>query len=411
MIPLRVWFALCLGAAGPALAAPLTFSDALTQAEQYSARLAAQTARIEAAQAASIPAQSLPDAKLLVGIDNVPVSGPDQGRLTQDFMTMQKIGVMQDIPNPAKRKARKEMGQAMIAQERAKQTLSKRIVRRDVATAWVKRFYLEQRGAILDELAHENRLLADSVNAQWANGNTETADALLPRLAMAELDDRRDVLTRERADTDAMLRRWIGPAANDGIKGKPPIISIDANRLRNHLQAHPEIAMFDPMARVAQAEIREAAAAKQPDWGVEFSYGRRGEEFGDVISLQFTVDLPVFPEYRQDPLIAEKRSELAIIDADRAEMERRHWARLESQLARFEWLTRQSERMQSQWLPLMREKVDLQLAGYRSGTVALTRVLEARREWINQRLQALALEEKRTILAVQLQIFYGEAQP
>jgi len=404
---------IALGAALSSLApaAPLTFSAALDLAERQSPRLAAQSARIDAAQAAAVPAAALPDPKLVVGVENLPISGPDRGSLTQDFMTMQKVGVMQDVPNAAKRQARKDVAHAAVESESAKQRLARLIVRREAAKAWVHRFYLEKRLALFDELSRENRLLAATVNAQLAGGNAMAADAVLPRQEAAELDDRRDELTRERAAATAMLQQWVGPAADDPLVGDVPIHTIDAKRLRQHLNVHPEIALFEPMARMAEAEVREAEAAKQADWGMEFSYGRRGEAFGDMVSVQFTVDLPVFPTHRQDPHIRAKRSELTGIEAERAEMTRMHVAKLESQLAEYEMLTRQTERMHTQGLPLARETLDLQMAGYRAGSVPLTRVLDARRVWINQRLKAIALDGKRMAVAVQLHIFYGEEQP
>lgn len=411
MFPLRRWLALSLGLASLAQAEPLTFSAALTLAEQHSPRLAAQAARIDAAQAAALPADALPDPALRLGVENFPVSGPDRGSLTQDFMTMRKIGVMQTFPNTAKRQARKEAALAAMDTESAKQRLDRLIVRREAAKAWINRFYLEQRLALFDDLTRENRLLADAVKAQLASGKAMAADAILPRQEAAELEDRRDELARELAEASAMLRRWVGPTANEALADPPPFPPIDTARLRQHLRMHPEIAIFEPMTRMARADVREAEAAKQPDWGVEFSYGQRGEEFGDMVSLQFSADLPVFSEHRQDPKIAAKRSEIARIDAERNDMARMHWAKLDSHLAQYEMLTRQTARMQSQWLPLAGEKVDLQLAGYRAGNVPLSSVLEARRERINQRLKAIELEGKRRAVAVQLQIFYGEEQP
>lgn len=394
-----------------AQASVLTFERALALAERQSPRLTAQTARVEAAYAAAIPAAAFPDPKLVVGVDNVPVSGPDRGSLTQDFMTMQKIGVMQDVPNAAKRQARKDVAHAAIENQIARQRLDRLIVRREVAKAWVNRFYLEKRLVLFEALTRENRLLAATVKAQLAGGKAMAADVVLPRQEAAELEDRRDELTRERTAATAMLQRWVGPVANDRLSGEVPIYNIDAKRLRQHLAVHPEIAMFDPMARQATAEMREAEAAKQADLGVEFSYGRRGEAYGDMVSLEFAVDLPVFPKHRQDPQIRAKRLELAGIEAERAEMERGHWAKLETQLAEYEMLTRQTSRMRTEWLPLAQESVELQMAGYRAGSVPLTTVLDARREWINQRLKAIELEGKRMGVAVQLHIFYGEEQP
>jgi len=62
-----------------------------------------------------------------------------------------------------------------------------------------------------------------------------------------------------------------------------------------------------PMMEMAQAEVHGAEATKRPDWGVELSYGHRGAAFSDMVSLQFTLGLPVFSGTRQDPQIEAKR--------------------------------------------------------------------------------------------------------
>ena len=79
--------------------AALTLEQALQQAVQGYPALAAQQARIDAARLNQIPADQLPDPKLGVGIDNFPISGPMANSLTADFMTMQRISMMQEVPN------------------------------------------------------------------------------------------------------------------------------------------------------------------------------------------------------------------------------------------------------------------------------------------------------------------------
>ncbi|KAB2887347.1 MAG: heavy metal RND transporter, partial [Burkholderiaceae bacterium] len=60
-------------------------------AEQHSPRTAAQRLQIEAADTARKAAGTLPDPKLSVGIENLPVSGMDRWSLTRESMTMQRL--------------------------------------------------------------------------------------------------------------------------------------------------------------------------------------------------------------------------------------------------------------------------------------------------------------------------------
>src|ERR671915_1969418 len=83
----------------PALAQPLSLEDALKAGESQSPRLAAQRSMLSSVEAQVGRAAELPDPKLRLGIENLPVSGPDRFRYDRDFMTMRQIGVMQEFPN------------------------------------------------------------------------------------------------------------------------------------------------------------------------------------------------------------------------------------------------------------------------------------------------------------------------
>jgi hypothetical protein len=76
----------------PSLAAALTLDEALRLAENNAPSLTAQDAKIQAASSAAIPAGELPDPKLLLGVQNYPIGGPDRWSIDQDFMTMQWSG-------------------------------------------------------------------------------------------------------------------------------------------------------------------------------------------------------------------------------------------------------------------------------------------------------------------------------
>jgi hypothetical protein len=125
-LPLQLSLA---GLVGLTQAAPLTFNAALDQAVNTSPVLAAQRAQVGAAQSAAIPANAA-DPKLFVGIDNYPVSGMDAGHLKRDFMTMQKVGVMQEFPNADKRRARAEVASAEIEAAEAQSRVAASRVRR-----------------------------------------------------------------------------------------------------------------------------------------------------------------------------------------------------------------------------------------------------------------------------------------
>jgi cobalt-zinc-cadmium efflux system outer membrane protein len=396
-----------VGATGLAVAEPLTFDAALELAARTSPDIAVQTASVEAAQSASVAAGRLPDPKLTVGVENFPVTGEERGSLTRDFMTMRKVGLMQDVPNGRKRESRAAAATANTQRAGAERRVSILMVRRDTALAWLARYYLERRGALFDELDRENQIFAQSVQAQFAGGRGMPADVIAPKQEAAEIADRRDELASEIAKSKATLRRWTGPAGDEPLEGDPPALTLDTERLRGHIHEHPELAVFVPMTQMAQAEVHEAEAAKRPDWGVELAYGRRGSAFSDMVSLQFTLDLPIFTRTRQDPQIAAKRQELNRLEAQRDAMLRDHTQELDAELAEYEMITRQLARLREAHLPLAQQKVDYQFSSYRGGKADLTTVLSARRELIDERLKEIELDGKRAATVAKLYFFYG----
>lgn len=399
---------LALAWSAVAAAAPLSLADALDRAQRDAPSLAVVSGRIDAARHAAIGARELPDPKLSVGVENVPVSGMDRFSLTRDFMTMQRIGVMQDIPNRDKRDARAAIGQARIARAEAERRIAAALVRRETAVAWIRRAAVEAQLARLDDLDAENRLLDASVRAQLAAGRGMPTDVVMPRQEAATLAERRDELVALRAAAIAAIRRWVGEGALEPLEGGIPDWPVDRANLETRLHRHPELGAFDAMAGMLDAELREAEAMKKVDWGVQLAYQRRGPAYDDMVSLMVSIDLPIFPARRQDPQIAAKAAERGALEAEREAAIREHRQQLDADLAELDRLDRSLERYRSRFLALAQERVDLAIAGYRSGRGSLADVVAARRERADLALKAVALKGERDALAARLHFSYDD---
>lgn len=393
----------------PSFAAALTLDEALRLAEINAPSLTAQDANIQAASSAAIPAGELPDPKLLLGVQNYPVGGPDRWSIDQDFMTMQMVGVRQEMPNSDKRKARIDVADAAIDRAAAERRVERLKVRQSTALAWISSYSVERKDALFQSFYKENRLLADTVRAQIAGGRAQPADAVTPKQEAAQLAEQQDDLILQRAQARAALKRWIGSAANDKPVGNLPEWPVDTSSYAHKLQHHPELAAFAPMTREAQAKVREAVSEKQADWSWELDYQHRGREFGDMVSVQFSWDLPLFPDSRQNPKIAAKQAEVSQLEAEREALSREHTQQLENQLADYERLNRAVRRNQESLLPLAKEKVELSMASYRSGKGDLNAVVAARRELIEARLKQIDVEERRALTSARLYFAYGES--
>jgi len=282
-------------------------------------------------------------------------------------------------------------------------------VRQATARAWIGSYSVELKQRLFQAFYQENRLLAETVRAQIAGGRAQPADAVTPKQEAAQLEEQQDQLTLQRAQARAALKRWIGAAADGQPTGNWPHWPIDSSGYLHKVEHHPALAAFAPMTREAEAKVREAEADKQSDWSWELDYQRRGREFGDMVSVQFTFDLPLFPETRQNPKIAAKRAELNQLQAEREAQAREHTQQLEEQLADYQRLDRAVRRTQKTLLPLAKEKAELTLASYKAGKTELSEVVAARRELIEARLKQIDINEQKALTSARLYFAYGEA--
>jgi len=371
------------------LAQVLTLDDALSAAVREAPVLRANTALVEAAQYATVPAAEMPDPKLVLGLDSLPIEGDDRFSTGADFMTMQRIGLMQEFPNPAKRKARSEQANAQIDVVRADERVQRQTVLRETALAWIARYTWELQLAQVTQLQSENTLFDDVVRARLAAANGTALDALMPQEEAAEIAALHDEVTAGLAQSIAQLRRWIGAAAELPLSGGAPQWPISSEELRNQLHQHPELLGFESQERALDADIAAARADKDPDWDVEFAWLERGSDYDDMVMLEVRVDLPVFPGSRQNPAIASQQAKRRALDADREASVREHTAMLEAEVAEYQRLQQADRRYSDVLLPLADKKVALTLESWRNGTGTLTEVLGARRARIATRLQAI----------------------
>ena len=389
----------------------LTFEQAVTTAVQRAPMVAARTASAEGAAVARVSADRLPDPRLTAGVENLPVTGADRFSLTSDFMTMGRIGWMQDVPNRDKRAARADAAQALAQRERALLAAERQVVRRSAALAWLERYYAEKRLGLFSALEGENQVLQQTVNARVAAGRAVPADATMARLESVQLADRRDELERERAQAQASLTRWVGSAGTGPLLGHPTLPSLDPARLPENIARHIELAAFEPMARMAAAEAREAQASKKGDWAWEVAYAKRGSEFSDMVSIQLSFELPLFAAKRQDPRIYAKRKEVERIEAEREEKLRERLEDIEAQLAQQVEMTRRLSRLRDTALPLAEERVRLTLASYQAGRTDLGSVLAARRDRVEMQLDVIQTEGQLAALHAQLAYLFTENRP
>ncbi len=392
-----------------ALAGPLTFAEALSRAQAEAPSLRARALDVEARRSSATSAGQLPDPRLGVGLDNYPISGPPAFSLNRDDMTMARIGISQDVPNAAKRRARTGRAQAEIKVAEADAGAEVRRVRVATALAWIDLAYAERRLAAIDRALSELTQYVSPAVSSVASGSARPAQTLDIRQAVAALEDRRSEVAAEVARARAALSRWTGDPQPE-IEGPPPEFAIDPDRLRVALERHPDLAAAMARAGAAAAEVGVARAEKRPDWGFELAYQKRGSGYGDMVSLGATMSLPLFARKRQDPKIDAAVADEGAVLAQREDLRRALAADLEAGLADHLMHHQQWLRAQNMLLPLARQRVDLETLSYSAGRATLIDLIQAQTSFADAALQALDREATVARDAARLVLTYGEDQ-
>jgi outer membrane protein TolC len=405
---LSVVLACTMALASPARAQVLTLDDALRLAEAQSPRLAAQRHAVTAAQEQAGRAGELPDPKLRVGIENLPVSGEDRFRYDRDFMTMRAIGVMQEFPSSEKRSARSERAARARDVERSMLFSQKAMLQRDVAVAWLDLHFAQQSRVALEHLVQRLAAQVDTVAAGVARGRQNAADSFMLRGSLEQARDR--VLDQERVLERA--RYALAAFLEDAVKrplGQMPDLDWlvhPREALLARLQDHAHLRVYDLREGLARAEVDVARASKRSDWSLEVGYGHRGPAFDNMLTVMVAIDLPWRAERRQDRDIAARLSELEQARALREDARRMHEAELRGWLADYDAATRRLDHFRRVLVPLANERSEAALAAYRGGRGELASVLQAQRAITETELAAIAVEAERAKAWANLSYLY-----
>ncbi|MES2188511.1 MAG: TolC family protein [Pseudomonadota bacterium] len=376
-------------------AEPLTLLEAQRLAVDRSQQLAAQDASTLAVREQALAAGQLPDPVLKLGIDNLPANGPDRFSVTRDFMTMRRIGIMQEIPRAAKRQLKAERFERDAQRVQAQRQLTMANVQRDTALAWLDRYYAQAMRDLVQQQLVETRLQVQAADIGFRTGRSSQADAFAARSAVIQLEDRLSQIDRQSRNAGLMLSRWVGASAAERLpSGAPPWQStfLQDEVSSEHLKRHPDLLVISAEIDAAETDARLAEANKQSDWSVEASYAQRGPAFSNMLSIGVSIPLQWDQKNRQNRELAAK---LALVDEAKARYEdmlRNHEAEVRGWLNDWQTGKERLARYQNELVPTARQRSEATLTAYRTGKGDLAGTLAARRDEIDTRMQALTLE-------------------
>lgn len=393
-----------------ALAAPspLSLAKAQQRAIARSRQVPAQDAAIAAAREMAVAAGQRPDPVLKAGVDNLPVSGTDRYRIGSDFMTMRRIGVMQEVTRADKLSLRTAQYERAADKAAAQKTLAVANIERDTALAWLDLYYASKIADVAQDEVRQAKLELQAGEGAYRGGKGSQADVFAARSAIAAAEDRASEAARRVKVAQTMLARWVGADTDIAMTAAPDIdhVRLDPASLETALEHHPAIAVLDRQQDIARTDVLLAQANRKADWSVEVAFQQRGQPYSNMVSVGVSVPLQWDRKNRQDRELAAK---LALADQardEREEMLRTHVAETRVMLDEWQNGRERLARYRDVLVPLSGERSAAVLAAYRGGKATLADTLAARRSELDVRRQALQLEADTAKLWAQLNFLY-----
>jgi outer membrane protein TolC len=333
---------------------------------------------------------------LKLGIDNLPVTGPDQFSTTRDFMTMRRIGIVQEITRGAKRDLRSRRYESEAEKSIAEKSATLAEIQRDTAFAWLDRYYAEAMLNVLRGQIGQARLEVQAAEAAYRGARASQADVFAAHGSAAALEDRASELSSRVRVAKANLARWIGEGADATLADPPPMdtVPLEMATLETNLAHHPEMVALAKQEEIAETEARLAQASSTPDWTVEIAYQQRGPDYSNMVSFGVSLPLPWDRGNRQDREIAAKLAQAEQARAQREEALRAHVGEVRAMLAEWQSGRARLARYRGELVPLARDRAHASLAAYQGGKASITELLAARRNESEVRLQQVQLEKE-----------------
>ncbi|KAF7764252.1 hypothetical protein PCIT_b0198 [Pseudoalteromonas citrea] len=319
----------------------LTLSMAITQAQQNDLWLVQSKHTQAALSAQEVAAGTWQDPTVSLTVNNLP---SHDLAFNQDNMSQFKVSMAQVIP----RGDSLQIKQKVLALEAQQQPILRAErqakVAMTVSELWLNAYAAKMTIELIRKDAHLFEQLVEISEANYGSalGQTRQHDVIRAQLELTQLQDRLVVEQQRLATQKAQLLNWLPKyntsrnawqlnTANETFtiaKALPTnahfavvLASVESltpfsDEVVTQLMHHP---LYLAQGRLIESAKQSVALSKQkykPQWGVNASYGYRGEdpagvERHDLLSIGVSFDLPIFTENKQDKevLSAQSRTE------------------------------------------------------------------------------------------------------
>jgi outer membrane protein TolC len=368
---------------------PLTLQQALELASRRSEATVAARAGATSATEIARGAGRLPDPMLRMGIENLPVTGPDRFNPSTDFMTMKRVGISQEWLSRDKRAAREAAALASVERESIQARGVEATTRLQTAFAFLDVWFAQSARDIAERAERNLREELEVARARMSAGPGTATETLALSTAHGLAEDAADEARQQHAAALTELKRWVGDETAE--LSSPPGLELPTEA--QYLASHPTLVALGLDIEVSRRAAEAAASERTSNWTWEVAYSQR-TGFSDMMSFGVSIPLQVAPAQRQDRDIAAR---LALVDKARSELEEAtreaaaEFRRLSGDTTR---LQQRIDRFRTGVLSPARQRAVVSLTAYRSNQMPIAGFFEARNAEVDAHRKLLSLERE-----------------
>ncbi|TMM42414.1 TolC family protein [Colwellia ponticola] len=417
----------------------LSFAEAVKTAQKNDPWLTGNVNKQRAIESMSSAVNTLPDPKMSIGIASLPTNGFD---FAQEGMTQAKIGISQMFPRgdtlSIKSQQLKIQSEAYPYQRRDRESQ----VAVTVGSLWLDAYRVQQSIALIESNRSLFEQLADVAEASYSSalGKTRQQDIVRAQLELTRLEDRLDQLEQQRNRFEGMLSQWLTKFSTGQFsKGSSSVVEaslvtdfslhnivlsqelpeidllnrdlvskenwLQPGALIEYFANHPSVIAVEKKVNAIKTGIRLAEQKYKPEWGINASYGYRGDDpmgrsRADLLSIGVTFDLPLFTANRQDKEVQSAVYETEAIKTEKLLLLRQLLGSYSSAKGRLLRLKDRQNLYKSRLLPQIHDQAEASLTAYTNDDGDFSEVVRSRIAVLNAEIDDLTLnvEEQKILL-------------
>ncbi len=381
----------------------LSLELAITRAQASDHWLVANS-EIEQAQREQASAEGqLPDPKMSISLSNLPV---DSFSFNQEQMSQFRVGVNQSFPAGDTLRLQEKRGQQQSQVNPFLREDRKATIALLVSNLWLDSFLAAQSITYITADRALFEQLVDITSSRYTNaaGLARQQDLVRAELELSRLDDRLAMLLQLQNSNKQKLSQWL----DDDLIAMPlskqlpertalvrPLTSLA--EATDFFAAHPKILAHNKRIEVAKTQVELSRQSLKPGYSVGASYGYRdnspmGIQRADFVSLDISVDLPLFSQKRQEPRIRASELTASARQTERLLLFKELYADYQQAIAELTILEQRHEFYSSSLLSQMQDLTEATLSAYTADEGDFEEVMRAYIAELNTKIELLQID-------------------